>query len=69
MESRTRAGKTRSCCGYSGHGHGMQGMLLQHSLNDDLLLVLCIEPLLLCLTKLVRPRAHIPDPCDVNGGV
>ena len=69
MGSKTGTSKTRSCCGYSGHGHGMQGTLLQRSLNDGLLLVLCIEPLLLDLAKFVRPRPHVPYPCNVNGCV
>lgn len=55
MESRTGTSKTCSCCGYSGHGHDMQGMLLQRSLTDGLLLVLCIEPLSLDLPKSAGP--------------
>ena len=56
MENRTETSRTRSCCGYTGRGHDMQGMLLQRSPNDGLLLVLCIEPLELNLPKFVRPR-------------
>lgn len=57
MGGRTGTSRTRSCCDYSGHGHDMQGMLLQRLLNDDLLLVLCIEPLSLDLPKLAGPSS------------
>lgn len=67
MGSRTGTSRTRSCGGYSGHGHDMQGMLLQRSLNDVLPLVLCIEPLSLDPPKVVRPRSLIPCPYNANG--
>ena len=47
----------------------MQSMLLQRLLNDGLPLELCIEPLLLDLAKLVRPRRHVPHSRHVDSSV